>query len=95
MTLSNRVALITGAGSGIGKAAALLLSKQGARVAALDQSDAELKQVVKEIKGQGGEVLPLTADISQADQMQAAIKQIVNEWERIDIVFANAGINGV
>ncbi len=95
MQLKNRVALITGAGSGIGKAAALLLAKEGAKVAALGRTPDEIKRTVEEIERGGGEALTVVADISQPDQMQHAIKQIVEKWNRIDIVFANAGINGV
>lgn len=95
MSFDGKVALITGAGSGIGKAAALQLAQQGAKVAALGRSADEVQQVVKEIQHQGGEAIPVIADISVPDQMQKAIQQIVDRWGRIDIVFANAGVNGV
>lgn len=95
MELEGRVALVTGAGSGIGKAAALLLAREGARVGALGHTEDELRQTVSEINGGGGEALALVADISQPDQMQSAIAKLAGEWNRIDIVFANAGINGV
>jgi NAD(P)-dependent dehydrogenase (short-subunit alcohol dehydrogenase family) len=95
MQLEGKVALITGAGSGIGKAAAVLLAKEGAKVAALSRSQDELEQTVAEIEGYGGEGLVITADTSQPEQMQRAIQQIVERWGRLDIVFANAGINGV
>ena len=95
MQLSQKVALITGAGSGIGRAAALLLAQQGARVAALGRTKDELQQVVGEIKERGGEAIVVVADVSRADQMQRAVEQTVERWGRLDIVFANAGINGV
>ena len=95
MQLINKVALITGAGSGIGKAAALLLAKEGAKVAALGRTEDELKKTIVEIEAQGDHAIPIVADISQPDQMQRAIKQITDKWSRLDIVFANAGINGV
>jgi NAD(P)-dependent dehydrogenase (short-subunit alcohol dehydrogenase family) len=95
MQLANKVALITGAGSGIGKAAALLLAKEGAKIAALGRSEEELIQAVNQIQDAGGEAMPVKADISQPAQMQQAIEQVINQWERLDIVFANAGINGV
>jgi NAD(P)-dependent dehydrogenase (short-subunit alcohol dehydrogenase family) len=94
MQLSGRVALITGAGSGIGEAAACLLAREGAKVAALGRSEDELRQTVDGIKKNGGEAITIVADISQSDQMQRACKQIGDKWGRIDIVFANAGING-
>jgi NAD(P)-dependent dehydrogenase (short-subunit alcohol dehydrogenase family) len=95
MQLPNKVALITGAGSGIGKAAAILLAKEGAKIAALGRSEKELLQTLDEIKRVGGQAISLIADISNPEQMQHAIKRVADEWERIDIVFANAGINGV
>lgn len=90
-----KVAIVTGAGSGIGKAAAILLAKQGLKLAVLDYSEDELNETAKEIEQQGGEALKVKADVSDANQMQQAIQQVVDKWERIDIVFANAGINGV
>jgi NAD(P)-dependent dehydrogenase (short-subunit alcohol dehydrogenase family) len=95
MQLAGKVALITGAGSGIGKAAALLLAKEGAKIAALGRAEDELKQTVTQIQDADGEAMSVIADISQPAQMQKAVQQVVNEWGRLDIVFANAGINGV
>ncbi|MBD1831816.1 SDR family oxidoreductase [Trichocoleus sp. FACHB-90] len=95
MQLTGKVALITGAGSGIGKAAAVLLAKEGAKIGALGRSDDELKAVVSDIQAAGGEAITLKADISEPEQMQQAVEQLVNQWGRLDIVFANAGINGV
>ena len=95
MQLTGKVALITGAGSGIGKAAAVLLGKEGAKIGALGRSDDELKAVVSDIQATGGEAMILKADISEPEQMQQAVEQLVNQWGRLDIVFANAGINGV
>ena len=95
MQLAQRVALITGAGSGIGKAAALLLAKEGAKIGALGRTQDELKDTVAQIQGVGGEAIPLDADISQPNEMQQAVQQLVERWGRLDIVFANAGINGV
>jgi NAD(P)-dependent dehydrogenase (short-subunit alcohol dehydrogenase family) len=95
MQLAEKVALITGAGSGIAKATSLLLAAEGVKVAALGRSDDELKQTVEEIQVKGGEAMPVVADISQPDQMQQAIQKIEQQWGRLDIVFANAGINGV
>ena len=95
MQLADKVVLITGAGSGIGKAAAHLLAKEGAKIAALGRSEPEIQQTVEEIRRSGGNVIPTLADISQSEQMQQAIQQTINQWGRLDIVFANAGINGV
>lgn len=96
MQLAQKVALITGAGSGIAQATALLFAKEGAKVGALGRSEDELQETVSKIeKGFGGEVIPLVADISQPEQMQQAVQQMIDKWGRLDIVFANAGINGV
>jgi NAD(P)-dependent dehydrogenase (short-subunit alcohol dehydrogenase family) len=95
MQLEGKVALITGAGSGIGKAAALRLAQEGAKAAILSRSADELEKVAAEIERNKGEALVLTADISQPEEMQRAVQQIIDRWGRLDIVFANAGINGV
>ena len=93
--LTGKVALVTGAGSGIGKATAQLLAKEGTKVAALGRTKEELEKTIAQIQGDGGEAMPVLADISQPEQMQQATGQIVDQWGRLDIVFANAGINGV
>ena len=93
--LKGKVAFITGAGSGIGRATALLLGKQGTKIGALGLDEKELQAVVKEIERNGGEAITVIADVSQPGQMERAVQQVVDEWGRVDIVFANAGINGV
>jgi NAD(P)-dependent dehydrogenase (short-subunit alcohol dehydrogenase family) len=93
--LTGKVALVTGAGSGIGKATAVLLAKHGARVAPLSHTADEVEQTAKEIQQNGGEAIALVADISQEDQMQKAVQQVIDRFGQLDIVFANAGINGV
>lgn len=95
MQLTGKVALVTGAGSGIGKAAAQLLAIEGAKVAALGRTQEEIEKTVTQIQASQGEAIPLVAEISQPEQMQQATEQIINRWGRLDIVFANAGINGV
>jgi NAD(P)-dependent dehydrogenase (short-subunit alcohol dehydrogenase family) len=89
------VALVTGAGSGIGRATALLLAREGARVAALSRTEEELREVVDEIQAGGGEGMVVTADVSQADEVRSAVDRVAGRWGRLDVVFANAGVNGV
>jgi NAD(P)-dependent dehydrogenase (short-subunit alcohol dehydrogenase family) len=95
MELTGRVALVTGAGSGIGRATAMLLARMGAQIAALSHSDDEVASVVAELQASGARALGLVADISDAGQMKDAIGRIADEFGGLDIVFANAGINGV
>jgi NAD(P)-dependent dehydrogenase (short-subunit alcohol dehydrogenase family) len=95
LDLKGKVALVTGAGSGIGEAAAKKLAAAGAKVAALGRTDDELTDVVNEMRSEGCQAVPLVADISDARAMEQAYQRVENEWGRLDIVFANAGINGV
>lgn len=95
MQLKEKVALVTGAGSGIGKAAALLFAQEGAKVAALGRTAEELQALVDEISQAGGEAMPMVADISKAEEMEQAYQKVTQQWSRLDVVFANAGINGV
>lgn len=94
-SLKDKVALVTGAGSGIGRAAALLLAERGAKVACLGLTESSLEQTVAQIGNNKKGGMAIKADISHADAVEAAVRQIIDEWGRLDIVFANAGINGV
>jgi NAD(P)-dependent dehydrogenase (short-subunit alcohol dehydrogenase family) len=93
--LSGRAALVTGAGSGIGKASALLLAREGAAVAALSRSESEVRALAAQINESGGAALPLVADVSRVEQVREAVAQATRHFGRLDIVFANAGVNGV
>lgn len=96
MSLQGKVALITGGSSGIGEAAARKLAAEGANVGILGRTEDEVNAVVESINAEdGGDALPLLADVSDADALQAAIGQLAGQWDRLDIVFANAGVNGV
>lgn len=94
-TMQGRVALITGAGSGIGKAAAIRLAQDGVKVGVLGRTEDDVKKTADEIRRSGGEALELIADVSDSQQMEAAFQKTVSQWGRLDVVFANAGINGV
>ena len=95
MQLKDRIALVTGAGSGIGKASALLMAKEGAKVGILTLKPEEAEETLNEIKSMGGDALALVADVSKPDEIQGAIETLTHHYGRLDIVFANAGINGV
>ncbi len=95
MKLDGKVALVTGGGSGIGKAAAVRMAKEGAKVGVLSRTSEEVQETVKEIEDNGGKAIPITADISVPHDMQQAVQKVIDTWGRLDIVFANAGINGV
>jgi NAD(P)-dependent dehydrogenase (short-subunit alcohol dehydrogenase family) len=95
MQLKDKVALITGAGSGIGKAVALLFAKQGAKIGCLGHTPDNTGKTADEIAKSGGQAITLIADVSDPQQTQQATDQLVARFGRLDIVFANAGINGV
>lgn len=94
-SLQDRHALVTGAGSGIGKAAAKLLAAAGAEVALLGRAADELDQTCGEISQAGGRAWSLTADVTDVAAMTAAYDELRSRWGRLDILFANAGVNGV
>jgi NAD(P)-dependent dehydrogenase (short-subunit alcohol dehydrogenase family) len=95
MQLSERVALVTGGGSGIGQASALLLAAEGAKVAVVGRTETELEETVGRIERQGREAIPVLADIARPEQLRDAYRTVLDRWKRLDVVFANAGVNGV
>ena len=95
MELQGKVALVTGAGSGIGKAAALCFAREGAMVGVLSHTEDEIRKTAEEIEQAGGKAIPLVADVADDAQMKKAVADLVQAYGRLDIVFANAGINGV
>jgi len=95
MELQGKVALVTGAGSGIGKAASLLFAREGAAVGVLSRTEAEIRKTADEIERAGGMAIPLVADVADDGQVRKAVADLVQAYGRLDVVFANAGINGV
>ncbi|MBY0520725.1 MAG: SDR family NAD(P)-dependent oxidoreductase, partial [Sphingomonas sp.] len=96
----NRVAIVTGAGGGLGRAYALELARRGAKVVVNDlggsrdgtgHSDAALK-VVEEIKAAGGEAISNGGSVTEYDQMVAMVEAAKAEWGQIDILINNAGV---
>jgi NAD(P)-dependent dehydrogenase (short-subunit alcohol dehydrogenase family) len=92
--MQGKVAFITGGGSGIGAAAGKLLAKRGAKVALVGHTEDELQKVAQEIREAGGEALALVADISDGQALKRAYRETVERFGGLDVVFANAGING-
>jgi len=94
-SLGGRVALVTGASSGIGAATARRFARAGARVALVARDADDLREVERTIQGAGGEVRVAPADVADADAIRRAIDETASAWGRLDVVVANAGVNGV
>lgn len=92
--LENKVAIITGGGSGIGAATALLFAKKGARVIVSDIHADTCQKIAKEIVDAGGTAYAIAADVSDAKQCEALVAGTLQQYGRLDIAFNNAGIGG-
>jgi ketoreductase len=90
-----KTALITGGGSGIGKAIAKRLAKNGAQIAIASRSLARLERAAGELKNLGAEILPLEMDVRKKATVEAAIETLVSKWGGIHILVNNAGISGL
>jgi NAD(P)-dependent dehydrogenase (short-subunit alcohol dehydrogenase family) len=95
MEFKDKVALVTGAGSGIGKATAMRLGAGGASVVAISRTLEEVEETRDAITAKGGKALAIDADVSDEADMADVIKRTIKEFGRLDIVVANAGINGM
>src|SRR5690606_4344446 len=93
-SVDNKVAIVTGAASGIGKAAALLLAAEGARVVVSDIDDKRGTETVEEIKSKGGEAIFVRADTSSPEDNEALVEQTLSHFGALDIAVNNAGIGG-
>jgi NAD(P)-dependent dehydrogenase (short-subunit alcohol dehydrogenase family) len=87
-----KVAFVTGAASGIGRATAVAFAAEGARVAILDRTEAALHEAAQAAGNAGGEVLTLACDVSKPEEVEAAVTRTVERFGRLDIAFNNAGV---
>lgn len=90
--LSGRVAIVTGAGRGLGRSHALALARSGARILINDLDDSAAEGVRREIAAAGGEALSNAANVRKPDEVQAMVAQALQRWGQVDILVNNAGI---
>lgn len=93
MLLKNRIAIITGAGKGIGRETAIDFAKEGADVVLVSRTEKDLNELSKEINNLGVKSLPLTADVSDEGSVKNIFRKTLEEFGRIDILVSNAGIH--
>lgn len=92
MRLENKIAIITGAGSGIGRGIALTFAKEGAKITVADYAEEGGKATVEEIKKMGGEAIFVKADVSKAEEVKNIFDETLKRFGRVDILVNNAGI---
>ena len=92
MRLKGKVAIVTGAGSGIGEATALTFAKEGARVTVADVVDSAGNDTVEQIRAAGGDGIYVHTDVTSATEIQSMVKAAIDNYGRLDVLFNNAGI---
>lgn len=92
MKLKDKIAVVTGAGLGIGKGVAQVFAKEGAKVVVVNRSLNNAEETVAEIKAEGGEAIPVECDVSNEEQVKAAIAKTIDTYGGLDILVNNAGI---
>ncbi|TCN25123.1 SDR family NAD(P)-dependent oxidoreductase [Mesobacillus foraminis] len=95
MRLREKVVLITGAGSGIGKSTAILFAKEGASIIVNDLNEGSGNETVSEIRKSNGEAFFIQGDVTEANSVKAMVDKAINKYGRIDVLFNNAGVSGV
>jgi len=91
VSLDDKIAIVTGASSGIGRVTALALAKEGAHVALAARTESSLREVAEEIRSLGQEALVVPTDVTRQDQVDRLVAETVACWGRVDILIANAG----
>jgi NAD(P)-dependent dehydrogenase (short-subunit alcohol dehydrogenase family) len=92
MRLKGKVAIITGAGAGIGRASTLLFAREGAMVAAVDVDERGIQTLVHEVDAGGEKAVAVRADVSKSDEAQRVVQNVFNRFGQVDILFNNVGI---
>lgn len=93
MKLKNKVAIITGGGSGIGEATVLRFAEEGAKIVINDVNEDNANKLAEKLKANGGEVLVCVADVCNKSEVEKMVKQVIDKFGRLDILVNNAGIN--
>ena len=94
MKLKDKIAIVTGAGRGIGKAIALSLAQEGAHIAVLSRTSSEIEETAVEIKALGRRALALKTDVSNREDVNDMVKSAIREFGKVDILVNNAGTQG-
>ena len=94
MKLADKVAIITGSGSGLGRASALLFAQEGAKVVVADIAVKDAEETVSIIKKAGGDAIPCQVDVTKASDCEKMVATAINEYGKLDIMFNNVGAGG-
>ena len=92
MLVKDKVAIVTGGSRGLGKAIAMALVKEGAKVSIWGRTQETLEKAAQELRAGGGEVLPIRTDVSDSAQVNSSVQQVLDKWSKIDIFVNNAAV---